>query len=204
MVKIRRLMCGLAVVTLGFGLWRVGCVSAQTVGAGAQSFVGIRPGNATGPLYISCDTLPPAAVRVTPSPLDHYATLICTRSGQALKPLDGFAWMFDQGPEMLIATNPHNPSASDHYTALTYRPMASDEVASLRKELAKLDPDPAVLTRPILRFDLVTSWGSHKQIYLLPPPDDAPPDTRTLGMECSHECRPVETDPWFFSVVPTK
>jgi len=154
------------------------------------------------PLAIPCDGLPPSAVRVVPPPLDHYVTLVCTRSGQALRPVSGYSWVFDQGAIWLSATNPQAPSKGDSYTGLSYKPMSPDALAALRAELGKLRPDPSVLTRSILRFAVTTSWGEHKEIYLLPPPSGAGADARTVGMECIHACRPIDKDPWFFAIVP--
>ena len=82
-------------------------------------------------------------------------------------------------------------------------PLSPDELAALRAELGKLHPEPSVLTRSILRFAVTTSWGGHKEIYLLPPPDGAGADAHTLGMECIHRCRPIDKDPWFFTIQPT-
>jgi hypothetical protein len=112
--------------------------------------------------------------------------------------------MFEQGGMMLSAANSEGPSESDHYTELSYKPLAPKELARLRADLASLKPAPEVLTRSILRFAVTTSWGAKKEIYLLPPPDGAGSDARTLGMECIHACRPINKDPWFFSIEPHK
>ncbi len=101
---------------------------------------------------------------------------------------------------MLSATNPKEPSKDDHYTALDFKPLSPAELASLRAELAKLQPNPEVLTRPILRFAVSTSSAGQKEIYLLEPVDGA---SHTLGMECIHRCRPIDKDPWFFVILPT-
>ncbi len=180
-----------------------GAAAGGAVGAASQPLRVIHPKPGSGPLIVSCDKLPAKAVRTVPSPLDQYVTLACTRSGQALRPVDGYSWVFDRGAVMWpSATNPSSPSKDDYYKALAVKPLSSDEVASLRAELAKLHPETAVLRRPILRFSVSTSWGEEKEIYLLPPQDGAPKGTRTLGMECIHHCRPIETDPQFFVVVP--
>ena len=171
-----------------------------STGAASQPFEVLRPTSAAGPLIVPCETLPPTAVRAVPSPLDQYVTLVCTRSGQALKPVNGYQWVFDQGAQWLTATNPKRPSKDDHYTAIAYKPLSPDELAALRAELAKLQPRPEVLMRPILRFSVSTSWGAEKEIYILPPSDGS--DAPALGMECIHSCRPIETDPWFFAIVP--
>jgi len=104
----------------------------------------------------------------------------------------------------LSAANPQGPSKNDHYTELSYKPLSPDELTALRAELAKLHPPAAVLTRSILRFAVTTSWGEHKEIYLLPAAPGAGADAHTLGMECIHGCRPIDKDPWFFTIVPTK
>ncbi len=155
-------------------------------------------------LTIPCNRIPGAAVRVVPAPLDQYVTLVCTRAGQALKPLNGDTWVFDQGATWLGAANPKGPSETDYYTQLSYRPLTSDEATALRSELAKLHPDPSVLTRTILRFSVRTSWGGQKEIYLLPPPPGAGGEAHTLGMECIHACRPIDKDPWFFTIIARK
>lgn len=174
-----------------------GLLAAQPSGAPPP------PANADAdPLTIPCDGLPPSAVRVVPPPLDHYVTLVCTRAGQALRPVNGYSWVFGQTETWLSATNPHGPSKADSYTELSYKPMSTDELAALRTGLATLHPDPSVLTRSVLRFAATTSWGARKEIYLLPPPDDASADAHTLGMECIHACRPIDKDPWFFVIVP--
>jgi hypothetical protein len=185
----------------GAGFAGLGSAAAQPAGAPTQQMTVLRP-NTPGPVVVSCDGLAPSAVKVVPAPLDRYAILICTRSGQAIGPLDGYAWMFEQGSMWLTSTNPKAPSKDDHYTEIAFKPLSPDELKSLRAELAKLNPNPDVLTRPILRFAVTTSWGAHKEVYLLPPPDGAAPDAHTLGMECLQGCRPITEDPWFFVIVP--
>jgi hypothetical protein len=153
---------------------------------------------------VPCEGLAQSAVRVVPTPLDQYVTLVCTLSGQALKPVGGYTWIFDQGPMWLSAANPRGPSKDNSYTELSYKPLSPEELTALRAELAKLGPDPSALTRSILRFAVTTSWGARKEIYLLPPPSGAGADAHTLGMECIHACRPIDKDPWFFEIVPDR
>jgi hypothetical protein len=163
-----------------------------------------RPDAPPGPLTFPCANLPSDAIQVVPAPLDKYVRLICTHGGQALEPVNGDTWMFEQGSMMLSASNAEGPAESDHYTELTFKPMSSAERTSLRAELAKLKPAPEILTREILRFAVTTSWGKHKEIYLLPPTAAAGPDAQTVGMECIEHCRPIDKDPWFFTIVPSK
>lgn len=160
-----------------------------------------RPNEVADALTIPCDVLPASAVKIVPPPLDQYVTLVCTTSGQALKPIKA-AWMFDQGALWPSAGKPSGPDKTDHYTRLEYKPLGADELAALRAELGKLNPASDALTRNILRFAVTTSWGAQKELYLLPPSEGAGPDARTLGMECIHSCRPIDRDPWFFTIVP--
>jgi hypothetical protein len=199
-IQLPSRLCAIALLAASIMVSGSSVALGQPVGAAAQPFERLRP-NVPGPLFVPCDGLPSTAVRVVPSPLDKYVTIVCTRSGQALKPLDGYKWFFDQGPMMLSATNPNAPSKDDHYTALDFEPLGPGELASLRVELAKLKPNPEVLTRSILRFAVSTSYGEKKEIYLLTPSDGV---AHVLGMECVHSCRPIESDPWFFTIVPTK
>jgi len=170
----------------------------------APDTVTYRSDAAPSPLTFPCANMPKSAVNSVPAPLDRYVKLVCTHGGQALEPLNGDSWMFEQGSMMLSAANEDGPAESDHYTELSYKPLSPQDLAGLRGELAKLKPAPEVLTRNILRFKVVTSWGARKEIYLLPPPEGAGPDVHTLGMECIHECRPIDKDPWFFTIVPSK
>jgi hypothetical protein len=175
---------------------------SSAAGLGSDIAAAQAPKADADALTIPCDGLAPSAIRTVPPPLDRYVTLVCTHAGQALKPVGGASWIFDQGAMWLGAANPKGPSQDDHYTALSYKPLSPDELAALRAELGKLHPDPSVLTRNILRFAVATSWGGHKEIYLLPAPEGAGAEARTLGMECIHACRPIDKDPWFFTIVP--
>jgi hypothetical protein len=183
---------GLGGVALGLGVGATDPLGAATPGPDADAAA----------LTIPCDGLPPSAVKVVPPPLDKYVTLVCTRSGQALRPVSGYAWIFDQGAMWLGAANPRGPSRNDHYAELSYKPLSPDELTALRAELGKLHPAPSVLERTILRFAVTTSSGEHKEIYLLPAPDGAGAETHTLGMECTDGCRPIDKDPWFFTIAP--
>jgi hypothetical protein len=117
-----------------------------------------------------------------------------------LKPVSGFEWVFDIGPTWLAATNPKAPSATDHYRQITYAPLTEKDLAELRKALALLGPAPAILQRDVLRFNLLTSWGAEKQIFLLPPgKEDA---GNVLGFECVNGCHDLKRDAWFFAVRP--
>ena len=150
-----------------------------------------------GPLEIACDGLPPDAVRNVPAPLDRFVTLTCTRAGQALKPIGGADWLFDIGATWLAAANPKGPSSTDHYRQIAFAPLSKAELAALRQALAAMNPDPAVLQRDILRFELKTSWGKEKQLFLLP---SVAKGENVLGFECVNGCHDLKRDGWFFVV----
>ena len=143
------------------------------------------------------------AVRTVPSPLDQYVTLACTRSGQALRPVDGYS-------SGIRSRRRHVAERNQSVVAFQGRLLqgARGQAPQLGRgrflagRASQTARQTAVLRRPILRFSVSTSWGEEKEIYLLPPQDGAPKGTRTLGMECIHHCRPIETDPQFFVVVP--
>ncbi len=155
-----------------------------------------------GSVVVSCDSLPKDAVRAVPHPFDRFMSIDCTRSGQALRPVPGYRWQFPEGTMWLSATNPKAPSAEDHYVELAVIPMTPRGVSAVRAELHKITQEPAVFLRDIIRMDVTTSWGEHKQLFLLVPPAGAPPEARVLGMECIHYCIPIDKDPWFFTVLP--
>lgn len=183
----------------------VGLVTAVAVGL--ATFLALpamaAPDDHAQSLVIPCEGLPADAVTSVPAPFDQFVELICTRSGQALKPVDGYAWVFDVGATWLSATNPHGPSKTDHYTRLVVDPLRQAEVDRLRAELNKLTPNPTLARREFIRLDVETSWAARKQIYLVLREKDGPPDEHTLGMECIHNCVPIDKDPWYFSIEPT-
>jgi len=102
----------------------------------------------------------------------------------------------------LSSADPHGPSKSDHYLSLVTDPLSDIEVNRLRKALKTLTPNPTLSRRVFIRLDVTTSWGGKKQVYLVLPERDAPPDEVTLGMECINNCMPIDKDPWFFKVIP--
>jgi hypothetical protein len=170
--------------------------------APAQEAVVRRPDASAGPVVVSCDVLPGDAVREVPPPFDQYAQLVCTRSGQALRPVSGFAWVFPQGPMWLASTSSGRPT--DHFTKLQIHPMTEVEKAALLSDLGRIADPKALAGRDILRMDVEISSGEAKQEYLLLPPPGAAPDVHVLGMECIHNCKPIDKDPWFFVVQPTQ
>jgi hypothetical protein len=182
----------------------VAAVPLSAPAVAAPDTVTYRAEPSSGPLTYPCANMPESAVTSVPAPLDRYVRLVCTHGGQALEPLNGDAWMFEQGSMMLSAANADGPAESDHYTELSYKPLSPAELTALQAELAKLQPSAEILTRDILRFAVTTSWGKHKEIYLLPPTAAAGPEAHTVGMECIEHCRPIDKDPWFFTIVPDK
>jgi len=158
---------------------------------------------AEDPLNLPCTALPSTAVKFVPGPFDAYMQLACTHSGQVLMPKPGTRFVFREGPMALSALNADKPKEINeavHFTVLTVAPLDVSELASLRADLHKIATSPIIDQSTIIRMREETSTGAHKQIYLLIPL--AGVKGHILGMECNHDCRPVESDPWFFSVVP--
>ena len=186
----------------GRALWMRGLAAAlAVVGAGGGAALAQTADKPADAVSMSCDTLPTDAVRNVPEPFSRYVRLSCTRSGQALGPVSGYNWFFEQGPMALLANNPKTPTASAYYTRLEVDPLSPKEIDILRGDLRKMSSDPSILEREVLRLDATMSWGGAKQIYLLLPPQSAP-QAHVLGMECVKNCRPINQDPWFFTVVP--
>lgn len=184
----------------GRALWMSGLAAALAVAGGGAAFAQAADKPAD-PVSRPCDTLPTDAVRSVPEPFSRYVRLSCTRSGQALGPVSGYEWFFEQGPMALLANNPKTPTTNAYYTKLEVDPLSPKEIAVLRGDLRKMSSDASILEREILRLDATMSWGGAKQIYLLLPPQNAP-QAHVLGMECVKNCRPIDQDPWFFTVVP--
>lgn len=158
---------------------------------------------ADDPLNLPCTALPPTAVKIVPAPFDAFMHLTCTHAGQVLLPKPGTRFVFREGPMALTALNADKPKEINeavHFTALTVDPLNESELANLRADLHKIATNAVIDQSTIIRMREETSTGAHKQIYLLIPL--AGVKGHILGMECNHDCRPVESDPWFFSVVP--
>ena len=170
------------------------CISAMPCAAAPEPQIAIVP----------CETvLPAGGVKTAPAPLDAYVTLICTAHGQAMRPKDGFKWVFEQGSMWLAAANKQNPQASDHYTELVNAPMSATELADFRKDLKTIYGSPDLQKREVLRIRVTTSGGIKKQLLLMPPQKSEPADHPAVGMECIHECKPIDKDPWLFTIEPT-
>jgi len=152
-------------------------------------------------LDLPCNGLPATAVNSVPVPFDRYMDLVCTHVGQALKPKPGFQFVFREGPMLLTPLNPATPQRmgrSEHFTALRVDPLSEAEAALLRSDLHSVTNNPVIDASTIIRMREETSTGAIKQIYLLIPTGNDP----VMGMECVHDCRPIQGDPWFFTIQP--
>lgn len=182
--------------------WWMGGLAALAAAAGGGALAQQAPPPAR-PIHVSCDTLPADAARDVPEPFARYVELSYTRSGQALGPVSGYTWMFEPGPMALLANNPKTPGEAAYYTRLEVDPLTPKEIDALRGDLRRMTTKSSILNREILRLDVSMSWRGTKQLYLLLPLKSAP-DEPLLGMECIKNCRPIDKDPWFFTVVPAK
>lgn len=163
----------------------------------------------TGEAVVPCEALPATAVTTVPAPFDQYMQLTCTRSGQALRPVDGAQWLFSTGPRWMWSVGSPRGSAADHFVRLTPTSIDAAELASLRGQLAQAffpQTDGQSTRRPISDRTIIglsarKSAGSLLQIYLLIPPPGAS-DQRVLGVECARNCRTLEGDAMYFVIVP--
>lgn len=166
----------------------------------AAALFGTSPAVAGDPFYLSCDVLPATAVRTVPPPFDSYMDLACIKTGQALCPKRGFTFMFNEASMCMGAMNPDKPLLVDktlHYTSLVSAPLSKEELRALRADLHKIANHPIIDNSQIIRMRIETSSGARKQVYLLIPTDGG----AVQGMECVKDCKPIEEDPWFFTIV---
>jgi hypothetical protein len=167
------------------------------------------PGNAWDYIdtsIVPCADLPAGAATNVPPPFDQYLQLVCTRSGQALKPVDGYQWVFaGLSAQWQWAMNRQSPAPTDHFVALTAEPLSDAEVVTLRDAVSRdinfkrvsgdYNADPT-----IARLSLQTSSGEHWQIYLLTPPQGSSPDAPVIGLRCRDDCLPLYMGAVFFTV----
>jgi hypothetical protein len=177
-----------------------GSTASQPAGPNDPSLAGFPPG------YIQdCGARPRTAVTTVPAPFNRYMRVICTRVTDALGPPAGLQWAFTNGTNgLLTALNPKvAPTATPpNFTRLANAPPSAAEVAGFRQRLAKVVKNPAILAATILRLEVDTSSGDHKQEYFLVAHDG--PAAGEWGIECYNDCNPMEATPWAFTVVPAK
>jgi hypothetical protein len=176
--------------------------AAQPPGPSDPSLAGFPPG------YIEdCATRPASDITAVPAPLNAYMRVVCTKVSDALAPLPGYEWDFPNGTAgFLTALNPKGnaPAGAAHFSRLAYAPLSDAEVASFRQRLAPAVTNQAILTAQVLRLEVDTSTGDHKQEYFLVAHDGAGAITGEWGIECYNDCNPMEQSPWAFTVVPAR
>jgi len=134
---------------------------------------------------------------------DAYMRVVCTKASDALAPLPGYEWVFSNGTGgFLTAINPKaGPTANPpSFTRLVNAPLSAADVAAFRQRLAPVAKDPAILTAEVLRLEVDTSSGDHKQEYFLIAHNAAGAITGEWGIECYNDCNPMESSPWAFTV----
>jgi hypothetical protein len=175
--------------------------SAQPAGPSDPSLAGFPPG------YIQdCATRPKTAVTVVPAPLNAYMRVVCTKVSDALAPPPGFEWVFpDNMAEFVAALKPGVAPSADaaHFTRLVSAPLTAAELAAFRLRLAGVVKDTEILKADVLRLEVDTSTGDHKQEYLMisHTPGLSP---NAWGIECYNDCNPMEKSPWAWVVAAVK
>ena len=78
-------------------------------------------------------------------------------------------------------------------------------MAAFRQRLVTVAKNPEILKADIMRLEVNTSTGDHKQEYLMisRAPNLSP---NAWGIECYNDCTPMEASPWAWIItpVPTK
>ena len=155
------------------------------------------------PGYIlPCSEAPKSAVLAAPAPFDQYMHVVCTRAGHALAPVKGYHWLFAGGQSMwLTALSEHSTVTGQaaHFTRLEVDPLSPAETASLLDRLKPVVLSSSMLDVDVLRMEVDTSTGDHKQLFLFVSHGT---DRRAWGMECFNECVPMESPPWAFVIMP--
>jgi hypothetical protein len=175
--------------------------SAQPGAPADPSLAGFPPG------YIQdCATRPKTALTVVPAPLNAYMRVVCTKVSDALAPLPGFEWVFPGNSAGFIAAlNPKLTPTDEpaHFTRLASAPLTPAELAGFRQRLGTVAKDPEILKADVMRMEVDTSTGDHKQEYLMVShtPGLSP---NAWGIECYNDCDPMEPTPWAWIIAPVK
>ena len=141
---------------------------------------------------------------VVPAPFDEFMSVVCTRAGHALAPPGGYHWLFINGASMwLTSMSAHSglTGRDAYFTRLESAPLSEAEADALRQRVKPIVRTPAMLQGDLMRLEADTSTGDHKQIYLFVSHDGSGAVTHAWGIECFHDCDPMDKDPWAFMVV---
>jgi hypothetical protein len=180
-------------VALGLAAMGSSTALAQPPGPSDPSLAGFPPG------YVQdCATRPRTVALTVPAPLNAYMRVICTKVSDALAPPPGFEWVFpDNLVEIIPALKPNVAPADDpaHFTRLVSAPLTPAELAAFRQRLATVTKNPDMLKAEVMRLEVDTSTGDHKQEYLMVShtPGLSP---NAWGLECYNDCNPMEKSPW--------
>ena len=151
---------------------------------------------------LPCSAAPKTAVLVVPAPFDQHMRILCTTNGHILAPFRGHHWVFANGLSLaLSALGLHSQISGQaaHFTRLENAPLSPSETTALLESLKPIVMDPTMLDVDVMRMEVDTSTGDHKQILMFV---SHAPGGGAWGMECFHECVPMESPPWAFVVRP--
>ena len=154
--------------------------------------------------FLPCSEAPKMAVLTPPAPFDRFMRVLCTRAGHALAPPPGFHWVFVNGGSMwLSALSLHSGLTGQdaYFSKLQSSPPTAAQAAAFRARLRRIVPDPRLLEGDLLRLEVETSTGDHKQEYLFVARDASGQVSPVWGIECYHDCDPMDKQPWAFQVV---
>ena len=154
--------------------------------------------------FLPCAEAPKTAVLGLPAPFDRFMRVLCTRAGHALAPLPGYHWVFANGMSLwLSAMSPKMTVTGQaaYFTRLAVAPLTAVEAADFRRRLKGFVRDPSYLAGELLRLEVDTSTGEHRQEYIFARAAAGGALTPVWGIECLVDCRPLEKEPWAFEWV---
>ena len=161
-------------------------------------------GNADGAFH-DCSDAPKGAVLSVPAPFDRFMRIQCARAGATLGPMPGFHWVFPSGISMALSALSVHSSVTGrdaYFTRVEAAPLSAAEDAAFRKRVAPIVRSPSMLEGDFARLEVDTSTGDHKQVYLFVSHAPSGAVSGAWGIECFHDCDPMDASPWAFIIVP--
>lgn len=155
--------------------------------------------------FLPCSEAPKAAVLTVPAPFDRFMRVLCTKAGHALAPPPGFHWVFANGMSLWLSSlSPHSGLTGQdaYFTRLEASPLTDAEAAAFRLRAAAIVNTPDILQGEIIRLDVDTSTGERRQEYMFVSRGAGGAVSRAWGIECFHDCDPMEKQPWAYVVRP--
>ncbi len=189
------------------GLALAAAVLAAPAIAWAQDYVPAGLSGFPPHYFFPCDQAPKAAVVNGAGAFNQFMRVLCTTAGHALGPPPGVRWAFNNGTTgflSALSTNSKVTGPAAYFTRLDNAPLSSAEALAFRARLTPIVGNPTMLAGSLIRLDLETSTGDHRQEYFFVNRAASGAMTPIWGLECFKQCDPMENPPWAFEVVADK